>query len=253
MNNKNDINILDCENLESILTCLENIFGTQKDNIITFLRGLDFDSVFEKSKKEKYGYEYLYDEFLKNFTVDFKPIKAFWFHNTRVPKHTDFSEGILPLLEALPRVECFIDKIVINLGLQLNKTSAINDDGIQHKSRTGTDPGPWGFLIKEFAFEVPSGIHDYLDLPEIVKHIIDFKYKPYYDIVLKEYRKSTIPCIVKFESEREFHPDNLAYVIQYLYNKINKLENSMYSNTNYSNCGLPIKADKIVNVTFYNN
>lgn len=253
MYNKSEINILDCENFESILTCLENIFTTKKDNIIKFLNDLDFDYVFEKSKKEKYGYEYLYDEFLKNFTIDPKPIKAFWFHNTRVPKHTDFSEGILPLLEALPKVECFIDEIVINLGLQPNKISAINNDGIQHKSKTGTDPGPWGFLIKEFSFKVPFGIHDYLDLPEIVQHIIDFKYKPYYDNVLMEYRKSTIPCIVKFESEREFHPDNLTYVIQYLYNKINKLENTMYSNTNYSNCGETINKDKIIDITFYNN
>jgi hypothetical protein len=182
-----------------------------------------------------------------------KPIKAYWFHNTRVPENTNFSEGILPLMEAIPKVEKFIDDIVIRLGFELNKNCAINDWDIQFKINTKTDSGPWGFLIKDFAFEIHSDNHDYLKLPEIVNHIINFKYKPYYNTILKEYWSTTTPCIVKFEIDRMFHPDNLAYLIQYLYNKINKREICMYSNTNFSNCGHPIAPDKIKSIEFYHN
>lgn len=247
-----DINILDCENKDSILTSLESIFNTERNKILTVLRNLDINEVYKRSNQEKFGYEHLYDEFLKYFQLDTKKIKAFWFHNTRVFEGCKFEEGILPLKLVLPRIERLVDDVVVKLGLDLNKCNATDSYQISHKYNSNVNNGPWGFLIRDFALEVPSGINDYLKLPEMVDDIVRFKYSTWYDAIINQYMKNTIPCIVKFKTDREFNHDKLVYIINYLYNKTNGINLCHNSNTNYSNGGNTITKDDIIRIEYLN-
>jgi len=251
--NFNDTIILDCETSESILTSLENIFSTNKNEILSFIMNNNLDEIWRKSKQEKCAYQYYYEEFRKKFKLNTQEIEAFWFHNTRVQESICFLEGILPLEEAIPRVEILVDEIVADLGINHNSNKALFATIIQHKLNTSTDRGPWGFLIKDFAFCLPDGIHNYLEMPEIVEDVIRFKYNNHYHQIVKKYKEVTTPCIVKFKVSRNFHPDNLAFVIHYIYQKENKLELNENCNTNLSNCGESISQDMIIKINFYKN
>lgn len=248
--NMHNIVILDCESIKSILKSLETIFSTEKHTILEFIRNNDLDDIYERSNQEQFHYILLYDEFRKVFNVNSKTIKANWFHNTRVFKDTCFSEGVLPLRSIIPLIDEKINQIVVNMGLTVSSVNVLNYSTIKHKLITKVDSGPWGFLIKDFALELPNGIHNYLDIPEIVEDIVHHKYPDNYTGIIEKYKELTRPCIVKFKSEEEFHPDNLAYVIYYLYQKEKGLELNRFCNYNHSKCGHLIDPDMILNIEF---
>lgn len=244
--------ILDCENFDSILDSLSNIFNSNKPEILSYLNEVSLDEIWRKSKKERYAYEYLFEHFKQKFKIRKSIIiKAYWFHNTRVLKSTDFKEGILPLEKAIIKVEEIIEKVIRNLDKSIKLDYLTNSTATIHKLNSDYDQGPWGFLIKEFAFENANGIHDYLSVPELVEDIIRFRYPEEYDFILNEYQKFTTKCIVKFKSDRTFHPDTLAYVINYLYHKINNLEMNYQCNTNISNFRKTIPFFNILEINYY--
>lgn len=245
--------ILDCENYNAILNSIENIFDVERKEVKDFLKNINLDKIFQNEEIYLDHYEYLYKEFIQKFGVPIKEIKAYWFHNTRVPINTNFSEGILPLQLAIPKIEKIIEDIAMNLGINQNKESLLFCNIIQHKLKTETDAGPWGFLIKDFALEVPYGIHDYLKCPEVVEDIVGFRYKKQYEEILNEFNRRTVPCIIKFRNDKVFHSNKLAYVIYYLYHKENNLEIDRHCNTNTSNYGQKISFDKIEKIDFIKN
>jgi hypothetical protein len=246
-----EISILDCENYDTILSSLKEIFSTSENDILTFLKSLDLNEIWENSQKEKYADEYLFEEFLKEFELDkSKIIKAHWFHNTRVLKGTEFKEGILPSTPAIKRLETLIDKIVKKLKIRINENSLKECSVIQNKLTSKTNQGPWAFLIREFAFEKTVGIHDYLKSPELIEDIIHFKYPENYDLIFREFQNTTIQCIIKFKTEFEFHPQRLLYVINYLYNKINDEKMDWRSNANFSNNGEIISPKMILKIEY---
>ena len=244
--------ILDCENFDSILDSLSNIFNTDKSKILSYLNDVSLDEIWEKSRKERWAYEYLFEHFKQQFKINKSIIiKAYWFHNTRVLKGADFIEGILPLEKAIIKIEEIIKKVIQNLDKSIKIDNSTHSTATIHKLNSDYDQGPWGFLIKEFAFEKVNGIHNYLNVPELVEDILRFRYPEKYDLILNEYQKTTTKCIVKFKSDRDFHPDNLKYVINYLYHKINNLEMSDKCNANISNFRKTIPNVNILEVNYY--
>lgn len=243
---------LDCTTPESTYSSLEAIYGTTTSELKSFILANNINQVFESSSQEKYGYEHYFEEFEKNFNLQNCEITPYWFHNTRVLKLSTFKEGILPLEDAIEPVEKLVDLIAKQLGIQVNLIKPFTDPELQHKMNTVTDSGPWGFLVKEFGIQAPSGIHDYLDLPELVQHIISYKYKANTNQLLDKFRSATKRCIVKFISHVELHPANLSYVINYLYHIEHNLKLDMFCSTNYSNCGHPVDFKDIVEITYYN-
>lgn len=244
--------ILDCECFDSILDSLSNIFNTDKSEILSYFNDVSLNEVWEKSLKERYAFEYLFEDFKQKFKIHKSIIiKAYWFHNTRVLKGNDFIEGILPLEKAIIKIEEIIEKVIQNLDKSFKIENLNNSTATIHKLNSDYDQGPWGFLIKEFAFENANGIHDYLNVPELVEDILRFRYPKEYDFILNEYQKITTKCIVKFKSDRAFHPDTLAYVINYLYHKINNLEMNYQCNTNISNFRKTIPYCNILEINYY--
>lgn len=244
--------ILDCECLDYILDSLSNIFNTDKSEILSYFNNVNLDEIWEKSQKERYAYEYLFEDFKQKFKIHkYIIIKACWFHNTRVLKGNDFIEGILPLEKAIIKIEEIIEKVIQNLNKSFKVENLNNSTATIHKLNSDYDQGPWGFLIKEFAFENVNGIHNYLNVPELVEDILRFRYPINYDLILNEYQKITTKCIVKFKSDRDFHPDTLAYVVNYLYHKTNNLEMNYQCNTNISNFRKTIPHINILEINYY--
>lgn len=112
------------------------------------------------------------------------------------------------------------------------------------------DKGRCGGLIKNFALQKNRGVHDYLYARELVENILNYKYPDKYNLILNQFQKITSKCIIEFKSEKEFHPDRLSKVINYLYHKINKLEMDYTCNVNISNLGRTISPNMIVSINY---
>lgn len=249
-----EITILDCENYNTMISSLESIFATSGNDISSFLRSVDIEEIWGKSPQKKQAYEYLFEEFNNEFKIDnSKIIRAYWFHNTRVLKSSKFEEGILPLSMAIVKIELLLNNIIEKLKIPLNNNSLSQCSTIQHKVRSKTDQGPWGFLIRDFAFEKVDIIHDYLKTPELIEDILHYRYPDNYDLIFREFQKATVKCIIKFKTETEFHQDRLIYVINYLYNKINKEKMDWRSNANFSNNSKIISPKMILKIDYLQN
>lgn len=246
-----EITILDCENYDSMILSLETIFTTSGDDLSFFLKSVDLNEIWEKSPKSKQVDEYLFDKFINEFKIDNSQIiKAYWFHNTRVLKGTKFEEGILPLSMAINKIELILNEIIKKLEIPISNTPLSECSIIQDKLNSKINQGPWAFLIRDFAFENTEGIHNYLQAPELIEDILNFRYPGKYDLILSEYQKETVKCIVKFRTEREFCYQRLIRVINYLYNKINNESMDWRANANFSNEGEIISPSMILKIDY---
>ncbi len=241
---------LDCENLMSTICSLEEIFNTESSQILSFLRSFELDKIYANNDIQEFPHEHLYKCFLEHFKTDFNSIQAYWFHATRMPINTSFDNGILPLKEMIKPIETNIDTIAKGLGLQKNEAAISSCEIINHKLSTVSDPGPWGFLVKEFAINPPNGIHNYLKTPELVQDIISCKYRNSWAVLEEEYRKLTKPCLIKFLGSELFHPEKLSYVIHYVYNRVKNHRLTTFCSTNTSNRGQLIPFDSIEKIEF---
>jgi len=244
--------ILDCESFDSSLKSLEKIYSTSSNDIIEYLGSVDLEKIFKTNKpKDTYGYDYLFECFERIFKTEIKEFEAYCFHTTRIPKGTTFTNGILPLNQIIDEIEEFIDKIAFDLSLEIIKIDLTKDNMIDRKLRN--DNSPWGIFIKDWAFELPSGIHNYLKFPEIVEDIINFKYPDDCSVLLKEYSQRTVRCIVKFKVPSLIKRERLPRLIYYIYHKVNKLEMECDCAFNYSNQGFKIDQGNIEKVEYLSN
>lgn len=242
--------ILDCESFSSSLKSLEEIYSSSSSEIIGYLGSVNLEEIFKTNKpKDSYGYDYLFECFERRFKTEIKEFEAYCFHTTRIRKGTKFSNGILPLNQVIDKIEEFIDKIAFDLGLEIIKIELTKDNMIGLKLRN--DDSPWGIFIKDWAFELASGIHNYLKFPEIVEDIINFKYPNDCSVLLKEYSQRTVPCIVKFKVPNIIKRERLPLLIYYLYHKVNKLEMEFDCAFNYSNQGFKIDKENIEKIEYF--
>lgn len=244
--------ILDCESYDSSLKSLEKIYSSSSKEIIEYLGSVDLEEIFKTNKPQGInGQDYLFECFETIFKTEIKEFEAYCFHTTRIPKRTTFSNGILPLNQIIEKIEEFIDEIACDLGLEIIKKDLTKDNGIGLKLRN--DDSPWGIFIKDWAFELPSGIHNYLKFPEIVEDIINFKYPNDYYVLLNEYSQRTVRCIVKFKVPSLIKRERLPRLIYYIYHKVNKLEMECDCAFNYSNQGFKIDQRNIEKVEYLSN
>tara|TARA_R110000744_G_scaffold203548_1_gene322459 strand:+ start:62 stop:829 length:768 start_codon:yes stop_codon:yes gene_type:complete len=244
--------ILDFENETSTFNSLNNIWNASQDEITSFLKSKILKKKLEDFPSGNHFHDVLFKEFNKEFDSDFsKKITAYWFHNTRVTDKTDFKEGILPLDKMVDKVHNQINNFITDLNLTTSNKSLEESSMIQRKLNSNYDNGPWGFLIRNFALEKVDGIHNYLSLPEIVEDIVYYKY-PFNQAqqILKEFKNATVPCIVKFKSSKEIHPEKLSSVINYLFHKLNNEKIDGNCNSNISLMGEKINFDSIIKIEF---
>ncbi len=235
------------------MTSLEKIYKTSAYKIIEYIKDFDLDTANENAET-KYEYkECLFLNFKKEYTLDAKEIIPYWFHNTRVEHGTNFTEGIYPLDQALSLIDKKIDKIVYSLGLEINQIDSRLCDNVKTKLNSNGNSGPWGYLIKEICFFKIDSEHNYLDIPEVVEDIVTFKYRKFYDIIIQKYKDITAPCIVKFSTGQILHPDNLEYVINYLFQKFHHIMYNNQSVFSFCNSGRLINSKMIEEIDYVSN
>ena len=181
--------------------------------------------------------------------------RVFWFHLTRARQGCDFSEGILPLDEALEEIwqtvlTVFSDTCH-NSRLRLLKEKGVPN--FHYVTKVGQPlhllGGPYAMLVRETAFKSQEmGNHDYLWLPEIMRDICNGYREAYGESLHEHLRAALTPYIVKFWSRKRLHKDCIESAMYYLYLTAHEQELSMDANTCFDGENSRIPPEQIVKI-----
>jgi hypothetical protein len=237
--------VLDCGSLESALRSISELYGTSPQEVQGFLSSLDLTD---------------YSEIKLMFEARFGQHKSLdavrWFHLTRVPANTEFSEGILPLHEALEKIWSTLISIPTDkekrAKLEQLKMLGVPNDLYRMKTQNRIHSGPYAMLVREVAFHANAmGNHDYLEFPEIVEDICEGYKEKFGDGIREEIAKALRKCIVKVELPAEDdEDDSIESALLYCWCKINGEELSFASNTCFDGGGASIPFESIRKIEF---
>lgn len=156
-----------------------------------------------------------------------------FFHGSRVRNPSSFvRQGIRPLGDMVDQIWSELYDLVADeidpsrwatLRRQLDGRSPHTGGHSAHlyRSKVGDriHHGPFAQLVREHSLNPPWGMHDYLDIPEIVEDIARCVGM---DLEMR-FRRSTTPCIVKFARPRAGVGD-LASALFYAYSELHKVD-----------------------------
>jgi hypothetical protein len=192
--------LLDCQSLDSALTSLAGLLRTKKRELRTALTSFspeEFEASLEHADHPPGTV--LWNRIIGPRTSAPIPDVVHWFHATRVPPGTDFSEGIQPLGARLPAIESLVATLA-EMGSPLSAAQA--ESSFQYRLKA-PDPRfwePYGFLVRDAIVHPDSATHNYLATPEIIEDLAQ-AYGPGVEMpIIDKFRASTKPCIVKFRS-----------------------------------------------------
>jgi hypothetical protein len=248
---------LNCENYESSIGCLAHVYGKEVAGLERFLSELDIGREYEAEKISVRGDCYLFDVFQAEFG---KALRSWdrvrWFHLTRVPLGTDFSEGILPLTLSLEKVWKTIiaaqdDKRKRAICEKL-RTMGVPDRQYNLKAGVPLHGGPYAMLVREAAFHSASmHNHDYLRTPEIVEDICNGFKNHCGESILDETLGALKPCIVKFEESADDDDGHLMRVLlYYCWSKCRGEDLCYLANTCFDGRGKIVPCSAIQNIEF---
>ncbi|UHL62597.1 hypothetical protein LSG25_10880 [Paralcaligenes sp. KSB-10] len=245
---------LDCETVESTISCIAEIYDVQPEQIIDFFDHFDIEQHFERKRSEGDGAHEMKRLLEDIFGQPKNPItRTYWFHLTRVPEGTSFQDGILPLNEALPRIWEMLYKILskTNHASRLREMAINGVADFQYTFKT-TDSlhwGPYSMLVKAIGgFAELAGNHDYLKTPEIVEDICNGYEQLYNENIQQLVEAGLVPTIVKFWSEDPEDQYGLKSAIYYAYLAHNKMELSGPANTCFDGRNSIVQPNRIVYV-----
>jgi len=204
------MNILDCENRDTIYKSIEKLFNISHSTLTSFLEDFnleDYQNIHPESK-DKYFLDLILEIFCNNFGKPGQIEETMWFHLTRVFNKDTFKKGIRPL-------KLIIDEIWQDL-YSIIKDDISYNDWHQFREKMETDfeshyadlyrsktmdlksGGPFGVLNKLIAFNLTKiYYHDYLRVPEIIEDIAIYLNEYCNYDLMDKYLKNTKPCIVQ--------------------------------------------------------
>jgi hypothetical protein len=197
--------LLDCESLGSARDSLAKLFNCIGTTLERFLADQALQATYVENFSMLPSFDdYLYKEVVRRFGTPAMPARVCWFHCTRITAGTNFSEGILPLGAALPRLkELLLDTIQEPKSRELVRQVLNNNGGyafhFREKTSNDVHGGPYAILVRDVAFHTKAlGQHDYLGMPEIIEDLCsEVKSLAHIDLT-ENYRAALRPAIVKF-------------------------------------------------------
>lgn len=263
----NKVKILDCENYDSAIESLSNIFDLDIEILKKPLIEIDFLELWEDKFQHQMTFsEFIYNYYTKNFCVDDKIDKVCWFHLSRTLDAEKFKKGILPLGQI--KEELFIDMYdLVSDNIPLDIWKGIIKDGAggnnhylyTERTKNPFHYGPYAMLIKEVAFKPKEiGNHDYLSIPEIVEDIAIGLNSSYGINFTERYLASSYPIIVKFildfsDSNFDTTKSLIEATLNYVYVKNKNEELSCLCNTSYDGRNKSISKHNILYIDKYDN
>jgi hypothetical protein len=248
--------VLDCESYESALCSICSAYKIDRARLVDFLITTDLDEEYKRASHQSVFGETLTNLFESQFG---KPPTAFdsvaWFHLTRVPEGTTFSDGILPLNLALPKVWQAVVSSVSDTQrrerLEELHSEGVPDFQYNFKTNDKLHFGPHAMLVRESAFHAESmGNHDYLRLPEIVEDVCNGYETRYGESICAEISQALRKCIVKFVISDNAAGAYTEEALKYCWCKANEQPLDTSANSCYDAEGKTIPPEAIQEVQF---
>jgi hypothetical protein len=242
---------IDCESYESALASLAGVYRASIADIKDFLSEFEIESEYEKYKGDMSAGDLLQTKFSQKFGGPQQSVTGIsWFHLTRTLDGATFSEGILPLGAALPKLWDMLVSIPKDKGRRLRleelKTNGVPNFQYNFKTPHKLHHGPYAMLVRESAFNASEiGNHDYLKLPEIIEDICLGYEEKFKESIEEEIKTALRPCIVKFEDRSGTRIDVIGPVLQYCYCKGRNEELHIHANTSFDGEGEAVPFEAI--------
>lgn len=263
--------ILNCEDLENTYKSLEEILGIKEFQFRLLFDDINIEGFYKR--------EELFTK-VRSLATSEEFDCVYWFHATRVPLTTDFSQGILPLQEVIELIWDFLYSLVktdissetwneFKKYMNSPKVSQRNDDfGVrvmvfQQRTKKNHLCGPYASLIKDYILSSSGeSYRKYLNKSEIIEDIC-ICFDAIHNIDLKKkYQEHSKPCIVTFRNcftntnvveEIRNKEKYLATAVYYLYSnhKKNEIDGSNFSD--FDNKGVLVKQSDIIKVECIEN
>lgn len=121
---------LDCSSRESTQASLAAAFGCSVLALREFVADPGLGITYERDWEELPPFDrWLFQQACARFGRPALPTELCWFHGTRVPPRSDFSEGILPLGAWLPRLQAAVDATLDNGDMKREAAAAFERKG----------------------------------------------------------------------------------------------------------------------------
>lgn len=216
--------VIDCESRQIALETISAGFNCSTTTLKDTLLDFDIEKVIEEQITSYDPLTLLYNEVVKRIGPPRKIDGVMWFHCTRTFVDSDFSDGILPLELALPKIW----KLLIDLAptkydkvqLKSMQETGVPDFQYDFKVNNSPDNSVYAFQVRELAVQRRKGLHDYLEIPEIIEDILNGYNKAYGKRLHDHYIQLLTPKIVKFFSDHKTGEDELEPALGYLYNAV---------------------------------
>jgi hypothetical protein len=248
--------ILDCESYDSALISICGVYNIGCARLVDFLVKTDLEKEYERaSLQSEYG-DILTSLFESQFgKAQHRFEGVAWFHLTRVPEGTTFSDGILPLNLALPKIWQAVVSSVSNeqkrTRLEKLHSEGVPDFQYNFKNSDKLHFGPHAMLVRESAFHADEmGNHDYLRLPEIVEDICNGYEAQYRESICDEVSQALKKCIVKFFVRDETADAYKEPALKYCWCEANKQPLDTSANSCYDAKGKIIPREEIQKIQF---
>jgi hypothetical protein len=248
--------ILDCESYDAALQSINELYCTGTAEVIRFLRKFDLEGEYVRQQRVYHGPDdFLRTRFESAIGKHAKSLEAVcWFHLTRVPDGTTFSEGILPLPLVRAKLWDTLGSIVANPKTKAN-LEELRDGGfnnlLYNNRILGFDAGPFGVLIREAAFHPDAlGTVDYLRIPETIEDICNGYKDTFGRDISEEILAALKKCIVKFESAKDVGDFLIGAALVYCWCKANSVELDRSVIVDFDGEGVAIPRQDIKNIEF---
>jgi hypothetical protein len=254
--NENGSGWIDCESYESALASLSGVYAASTENIKDYLSDFDLDREYEKYKEDMDASDLLQTKFNEKFGSPKHPVIGIsWFHLTRTLAETTFSDGILPLGAALPKLWDMLVSIpkarIKRRRLEELRTNGVPNYQYNLKAPHKLHHGPYAMLVRESAFNSSEiGNHDYLALPEIIEDICRGYQDKFKESIQDEIMAALRPCIVKFEDRSGTRSDVIGPALQYCLCKAWNEELHIHANTCFDGGGETVPFESIQRIDF---
>jgi hypothetical protein len=197
--------VLDCASYQTALVSLSRVFGVS--DLVDHIRRFSAQTPDDTDLVGRTRGEALFAFLSDLHGAPAMPGRTRWFHATRVPRDTDFSDGLLPRSLALPRVWRCLGTLAREW-ISSDEWQKFEKDyprraptaSASHMWLGASADGPYAFLVRHHALNAcVIGHRDFLALlPEGVEDICrTFDGEPD-GRLRKGYLRMTAPCVVTF-------------------------------------------------------
>lgn len=233
---------LDCSSFETALRSLANSLCIEEGDLRARLVRNKPDAGF-KADLRRWSYE---DLVLERCDLEcVVPDSVVWFHGTRVPPETTFSDGLLPLASCIERLQAVVTEIADSLAIPEGVGSA--SPSFCMKLQRLPLQGPNGSLLRDAVLRPKRPQRDFLRSPEIVDDLAEERGGERFGEIVAEYRRRTKSCIVTFQS-REPRVDVVKQALAYCHGSLHGQDEPTHWNTCFNGGGRPVLASDILKV-----